>query len=142
MGKTDEAKLQNKWLSVPIIAAITRLLCRELTLQNEYLRAENKILKSKIGRGVDFTDTLVDAALAMGRKLMRDIVTIVKPETIPARQRRLEKQKLDYSDQRQRNPGRPRIASDIEKFVCQMARENTWDYKRYLKQEFNDLLLL
>ena len=31
-------KVRNKWLSVPIIATITRLLCRELTLQNEYLR--------------------------------------------------------------------------------------------------------
>jgi putative transposase len=134
MGKTEEAKLQNRWLSVPIIAAITRLLCRELTLQNEYLRAENKILKSKIGRGFDFTDedrrTLVDAALAMDKKLMRDIVTIVKPEIILAWQRRLERQKWDYSDRRQRNPGRPRIASDIEKLVCQMARENTWGYKR------------
>jgi hypothetical protein len=71
MGKTDEAKLQNRWLNVPIIAAITRLLCRELILQNEYLRAENKILKSKIGRGVDFTDedrrTLVNAALQWAR---------------------------------------------------------------------------
>lgn len=27
---------------------VARLLCRELTLQNEYLHAENKILKSKI----------------------------------------------------------------------------------------------
>jgi putative transposase len=134
MGKTDESKLQNSWLRVPIIAAITMLLRRELTLQNEYLRAENKILRSKIGKGVDFTDkdrrTLVDAALAMGKELMGDVVTIVKPETILAWQRRLEKQKWDYSDRRQRNPGRPRIASDIEKLVCQMAKENTWGYKR------------
>jgi len=38
----------DKWLSVPLIARITRLLCRELTLRNEYLRQENKILKSKV----------------------------------------------------------------------------------------------
>jgi hypothetical protein len=117
MGKTDEAKLQNRWLSVPIIATITRLLCRELTLQNEYLRAENRILRSKIRKGIDFTDedrrTLVDAALAMGKKLMRDVVTIVKPEIILAWQRRLERQKRDYSDRRQRNPGRSRIASFV-----------------------------
>lgn len=71
MDKTLEERSQNKWLSVPIIATITRLLCRELTLQNEYLRAENKILKSKINKRVSFTEeerqTLVDAALAMGR---------------------------------------------------------------------------
>jgi len=34
-----------KWLGLPIIATISRLLCQELTLQNEYLRLENKILK-------------------------------------------------------------------------------------------------
>ncbi len=69
MDKTLEERSRNKWLSVPIIAMITRLLCRELTLQNEYLRAENKILKSKINKQISFTDeerrTLVDAALAI-----------------------------------------------------------------------------
>jgi len=34
-----------EWLSLPVIATIAWLLCRELTLQNEYLRLENKILK-------------------------------------------------------------------------------------------------
>jgi len=124
----------NKWLSVPLIATITRLLCRELTLQNEYLKVENKILKSKIKKRIVFTDderrTLVDAALAMGRDLIEQVVTIVKPKTILAWQRKLEKQKWDYSDRRKSNSGRPRIALDIEKLVCQMARENIWGYKR------------
>jgi hypothetical protein len=48
MEKTASEKSAYKWLSVPLIATITRLLRRELTLQNEYLRQENKILKSKI----------------------------------------------------------------------------------------------
>ena len=64
----------NKWLNIPIIATITRLLCRELTLQNEYLRQENKILRSKITKRMTFTNderrTLVEAAMAMGRGLM------------------------------------------------------------------------
>jgi len=29
------------WVGVPVIATVARLLCRELTLQNEYLRLEN-----------------------------------------------------------------------------------------------------
>jgi hypothetical protein len=72
-----------KWLGVPIIATISRLLSQELTLQNEYLHLENKILKSKIKGRIQFTDderrSLVDAALAMGRKLMKSVVNIVKP---------------------------------------------------------------
>jgi len=134
MKKTDEQKFKNKWLSIPIIATITRLLCRELTLQNEYLKAENRILKSKIKKRVVFTDeerrTLVKGALALGKDLMKEVVSIVKPETILAWQRRLEKQKWDYSDRRKRNPGRPRISANIEEIVCKMARENMWGYKR------------
>jgi putative transposase len=124
----------NKWLSVPIIATITRLLCREVTLQNEYLQLENKILKSKINKRIVFTDderrSLVESAMAMGRDLMEQVVRIVQPKTILAWQRKLEKEKWDYSDRREQNPGRPRIAPDIEHLVCKMARENEWGYAR------------
>ncbi len=89
----------NKWLSVPLIAAVTRLLCRELTLQNEYLRQENRILKSKLKKRISFTDderrTLAEAALAIGRDLMEQIVTIVRPKTILAWQRKLENEKWE-----------------------------------------------
>jgi len=124
----------NKWLNVPIIATITRLLCRELTLQNEYLRKENKIFKSKIKKRIVFTDderrTLVESAMAMGKDLMKQVVTIVKPKTILAWQKRLENEKWDYSDRRKNNPGRPKISLDIEQIVCRMARENEWGYAR------------
>ncbi len=134
MENTANQKHANKWLNVPIIATITRLLCRELTLQNEYLRYENKILKSKIKKRIVFTDderrTLVDAALAMGRDLMEQVVTIVQPKTIFAWQRKLEDEKWDYSDRRKNNPGRPRISVNIEGLVCKMARENEWGYAR------------
>ncbi len=102
MENTTNQTTANKWLNVPIIATITRLLCRELTLQNEYLRQENKILKSKIKKRIVFNDderrTLVEAALAMGKDLMEQVVTIVKPKTILAWQRKLENEKWDYSD--------------------------------------------
>jgi len=82
------------WAGLPLIATVARLLCRELTLQNEYLQMENRVLKSKINGRLRFTDeerrSLVAAALAMGRKLMRNVVSIVKPDTILAWQRRFE----------------------------------------------------
>lgn len=128
MENTANQKAANKWLSVPIIATITRLLCRELTLQNEYLLHENKILKSKIKKRIIFTDDerriLVEAAMAMGKDLMKKVVNIVQPKTILSWQRRLENQKWDYSDRRKNNPGRPSISVDIEQIVCRMAREN------------------
>ena len=134
MENTSNEDPSSKWLSVPLIATIARILCRELTLQNEYLKQENKIYKSKIDKRINFTDderrTLVNAALAMGRDLMEQVVRIVQPKTILAWQRKLEKAKWDYSDRRKNNPGRPRIDVDIEELVCRMARENEWGYAR------------
>lgn len=134
MKNSADKTYANKWLNVPIIVAITRLLCRELTLQNEYLLIENRVLRSKINKRISFTDeqrrTLVESAMALGRDLMEQVVTIVQPKTILLWQRKLEKHKWDYSDRRKKNPGRPRIAQDIEALVCQMARENEWGYVR------------
>ena len=122
------------WVHLPVMATVARLLCRELTLQNEYLLLENRTLKSKVPGRLRFTDeerrSLTEAALAMGRSLMKEVVSIVKPETILAWQRRLERQKWDYSQRRTRGPGRPRTPGDIEALVCRLARENIWGYQR------------
>ncbi len=121
------------WASIPLIATVARLLCRELTLQNEYLRQENKVLRSKVKGRIRFDDNdrrlLVDAALALGRKLMRQVVTIVRPETILAWQRRLEREKWDYS-RRPSRAGRPRKSGETEALVCRMEQDNTWGYGR------------
>jgi len=133
------------WASLPVIAVVARLLCRELTLQNEYLRLENRTLKEKVPGRIRFTDeerrSLAEAALAMGRSLMKEVVSIVKPETILAWQRRLERRKWDYSAGRRRGPGRPRTPDDIEALVCRLARENLWGYQR-LRGELRKLRVI
>jgi len=122
------------WARLPLVATIARVLCREVTLENEYLRVQYEVVRSKVPGRIRFTDEerrrLVDAALAMGRKAMRSVVSIVKPETILAWQRRLEQKKWDYSERRQRGAGRPRTPGDVEAVVCRLARENTWGYQR------------
>ena len=89
--------------------------------------------KEKVSGRIRFTDeerrSLAEAALAMGRSLMEEVVSIVRPETILAWQRRLEKQKWDYS-RRPHKPGRPRTPGEIEALVCRMAQENEWGYQR------------
>ena len=77
-----------EWVGLPVIATVARLLCRELTLQNEYLRLENRTLKGKIPGRIRFTDeerrSLAEAALAMDRRLVWEVVSIVRPERILA----------------------------------------------------------
>ncbi len=128
------AEREMDWAGLPVIATVARLVCRELTLQNEYLRTENRILKGKVSGRIRFTDeerrSLMEAALAMGRSLMKEVVSIVKPETILAWQRRLEQKKWDYSERRRRGPGRPRTPEHTAALVCRLARENLWGYQR------------
>jgi transposase len=125
---------QFSWASLPLVATIARLLCKELTLQVEYLRTEVEVLRSKVPGRLRFTDgerrSLVDAALAMGSKAMRAVVSIVKPDTILDWHRKLVQAKWDYSKRRRRGPGRPRKPGEVEELVIRLARENTWGYRR------------
>ena len=73
MEKAASEKPVNKWLSVPIIASLTQLLCRELTLQNEYLRQENKLLKSKIKKWIVLTDAMLRISMNIGP--IRELIT-------------------------------------------------------------------
>ena len=70
----------------------------------------------------------------MGCKLMKPVVNIIKPATILAWQRRLEKEKWDYSEKRKCRPGRPRTPASVEALICQLARENIWGYKKIQRE--------
>ena len=130
----DEVGRRVSRASLPLVATVAQLLHKGLVAQVEYLRLENRTLKSKVPGRIRFTDeerrSLVDAALAMGGKAMRAVVSIVKPETVLRWQRRLEQREWDYPQRRRRGPGRPRTPGEVEAPVCRMAGENTWGYKR------------
>src|SRR5262249_32327937 len=68
-------------------------------------------------------------AKGLGSKLLREVATIVTPETLLAWHRRLIAQKYDGSGKRGR--GRPRKSAEIEDLVVRMAKENrSWGYRR------------
>ena len=117
-----------------ILAYITGTVDQELLLRNEYLAAENRILKAQIKTRLRLTDlervTLAEIAHRLGRKALEDVANVVKPDTLMGWYRRLIARKFDGSESR-RYPGRPRIDSEIEQLVVQMAKENTdWGYDR------------
>ncbi len=47
-ARDSRSRHEVNWLGRPVVATVARLLCQELTLQNEYLRVENKLLRSKL----------------------------------------------------------------------------------------------
>lgn len=117
-----------------ILAYITGTVDQELLLRNEYLAAENRILKAQIKGRLGFSDhhrrTLAEIGKRLGRKALEDVAAIVQPETILRWYRRLIAKKFDGSKHR-RYPGRPRVAKEIENLTVKFARENrSWGYDR------------
>src|SRR6516164_1768323 len=100
----------------------------------DYLREENRVLREQLGqRRLRFNDDqrrrLAARAKGLRSKLLREMATIVTPETLLAWHRRLIAQKYDGSDKR--GCGRPRKSAEIENLVVRMAKENrSWGYRR------------
>jgi transposase len=117
-----------------ILAYITGTVDQELLLRNEYIVAENRILKAQLKAPLRLTDaermTLAEIAHRLGRRALEDVANVVKPDTLLGWYRRLIARKFDGSKSR-RYPGRPRVNHEIEQWVVRMAQENSdWGYDR------------
>ena len=117
-----------------LLAFVTGLVNQELLLRNEYLAAENRILRAHLPSRLRLSDaersTLAEIAKRLGRKALQDIARVARPDTILAWYRRLVAQKFDGS-RRRAGPGRPRVSAEIEALVVRFARENRgWGYDR------------
>jgi putative transposase len=101
----------------------------------EYLRAENRILREKLGKkrillSDDQRRRLAVKGKIFGRKMLKQLATIVTPDTILRWHRELVAAKWDYSGRRTKI-GRPAISAEITELVLRMARENPgWGYTR------------
>jgi hypothetical protein len=71
-----------------ILAYITGSVDRELLLRNEYLAAENRILRTKLNRRLQFSDaeraTLGEIGFRLGRRTLSEVATAAQPDTILA----------------------------------------------------------
>ena len=117
-----------------ILAYITGTVDQELLLRNEYLAAENRILKAKLKGRVRFSDAerarLGEIGHRLGRKALGEVATVARPHTILAWYRKLVARKFDGSKAR-RTPGRPRVDQVLEQLIVRMAKENPdWGYDR------------
>jgi putative transposase len=122
----------NKWAQ--LLAYVTGLVNPRLLLQNEYLIAENRILRKHLPARVRLSDpersTLAEIGKRLGRTALQQVACVAKPDTILAWYRRLIAHKFDGS-KRRAAPGRPPIAPQVEALIVRFARENSgWGYDR------------
>ena len=119
---------------VEAMALVSGRVDQELLLRNEYLAAENEILKSKIKKPLHFNNferiRLAKIGKQIGLNALKEIACIVKPETILEWFRRLVAKKFDGSKNRKK-AGRPKIDYKLEALVIRFAEENpSWGYDR------------
>ena len=125
--------MQNKkWAR--LLAYVTGLVNQQLLRQNEYLAAENRILRSHLPAHLRLSDpersTLAEIGRRLGRKGLEKVASVAQPDTILAWYRRLIARKFDGSKRRS-YPGRPPIDGETEALIVRMARENSgWGYDR------------
>jgi hypothetical protein len=99
----------------------------------EYLKAENRMLKARLGRRrIVFTDAerrlLARHAKAVGRKRLFDPDPVVSPDALLRWHRQLVAQKWTFL---RSGSGRPRVMETIQGLVVRMASENPrWGYTR------------
>ena len=118
--------------AAPLITTIQELFSEDLAKENDFLRQENKILRSKLGKRVPLTETdrrtLVRYGLPIKERLA-EVISIVRPETLLAWNRRMKRRKWTF-DNRPKRPGRPSTGKLTEELVLRLAEENAWGYVR------------
>ena len=87
-----------------LLAYITGTVDQELLVRNEYLVTENRILHNQLKGRVRLSDgertALAEIGQKLGKQALKDVATIVKPDTILGWHRTLVAQKCDGSQQR------------------------------------------
>jgi len=110
-----------------ILAYVTGTVDQELLARNEYLAAENRILKAQLNGRLTLSDadraTLGEIGHRLGRKVLAEVATVAQPDTILAWYRKLVARKFDSSQARQ-GPGRLRVRREVEQLIVRIASEN------------------
>jgi len=114
-----------------LLVCLTGWMNRSQQLVIEYLREEVRVLREHVGaKRLRFTDEqrarLARKAKRIKFGTLKEIASVVTPQTLLAWHRRLVARKYDSSAKR---IGRPRTKSSITELILRFAQENrTWGY--------------
>ena len=116
-----------------LLAYITGSVDQELLLRNEYLAAENRILRNQIRGRLRLTDgerrTLAEIGKQLGKRALNEVANIVRPDTILGWRRSSSR----------RNSTAPRIVSiradpesipTSKSWCCNSPENKSWRYDR------------
>jgi putative transposase len=112
--------LQPLWF---ILASLTD---RQLARMVEYLKEENRILRSKLPKCITVTLRERNRLIKLGKKVgsaIRELITIVSPRTFA---RWVAADRTPKRRQATRKPGRPRTKAEICELILRISRKTGW----------------
>jgi len=113
----------------PLLMLIARATEKDLVLYLEYLKVENRILRSKLPMRIEVTVAERTKLVTLGVRLgsaIKDLITIVHPRTFA----RWVSEGRAKTEARKR--GRPRKPEEIRNLIVEMAKTTGWGYRRIL----------
>ncbi|MDQ7014636.1 MAG: hypothetical protein Q9O74_12190 [Planctomycetota bacterium] len=113
----------------PMYLAFMQATHADLARQIEYLRAENRILRKKLGTKLKVTKAERRTLLELGARVgpaLRDLISIVAYDTF---RRWMREARIPRPSAR---PGRPRKPQSLRDLVIRIGSETGWGYTRIL----------
>ncbi|MFV1967796.1 MAG: integrase core domain-containing protein [Pirellulaceae bacterium] len=113
----------------PLLLLVARATELELAGYVEYLKAENRILRSKLPKRVQVTEAERERLVKLGRPVgpaIKELITIVTPRTFARWASEATAKPTP------RKPGRPRKPEEVRELIVQMAKDNSRGSKRIL----------
>ena len=113
----------------PLLLLLARATENELVRYIEYLKGENRILRSKLPKRIAVTPAERTRLVKLGKPLgsaIKELIIVVSPRTFA------RWVSGNSSKGTPRKPGRPRKPEEIRQLIVQMAKDTGWGYKRIL----------
>jgi putative transposase len=104
---------------------------RELAKQVQYLKTENRVLRSRLPKLIMTTPAERARLLKYGKPVgaaINQLITIVVPGTF----HRWVRESKDHKRSKANRTGRPKKPLDLKKLILRIARETGWGYTRVL----------
>jgi putative transposase len=117
----------------PFLLLLARLTSRELVETVQFLKEENKILRSKLPRIVPVTKQERNRLLKLGESLgsaLKEIISIVSHRTFL----RWKAEKKGKTKKKAPNRNPRRTPEEVRNLVIRLANENDWGYTRILSE--------
>jgi len=120
----------------PLLTLLASLTRQELARQVAYLKAENRILRSKLPERINLSNQERRTLVKHGKKLgalIKGLISIVSYSTFRKWVRTVEDSLNSRPKSTEAKPGRPRVEESICDAIIRIRKETGWGYTKILQ---------